>query len=81
MLTFAGLLLLGNMRSALTIAVVLWLLSWPWTAVVPLTDAYALRGVAWYRRDYGPIRLWGSVGYIAAALAAGFLGSWSARST
>ncbi len=60
------------MRTALSIAVVLWLLSWPWTAVIPLTDAYALRGVAHYRRDYGPIRLWGSVGYIAAALAAGF---------
>lgn len=75
-LTFVGLLLLGNMHSALTIAVVLWLLAWPWTAVVPLTDAYALRGVAYYRRAYGPIRLWGSVGYIAAALAAGFLGSW-----
>lgn len=74
--TFAGLLLLGNMRSALTIAVVLWLVSWPWTAIVPLTDAYALRGVAYYRRSYGPIRLWGSVGYIAATLVAGFVGGW-----
>jgi MFS transporter, PPP family, 3-phenylpropionic acid transporter len=73
-LTFAGLLLLGNMRSALAIAVVLWLVSWPWTAAVPLTDAYALRGVTYYRTPYGPIRLWGSVGYIAAVLAAGFLG-------
>jgi PPP family 3-phenylpropionic acid transporter len=74
-LTFVGLLLLGSMRSALTIALVLWLIAWPWTAVVPLTDAFALRGVAYYRRAYGPIRLWGSVGYIAAALAAGFLAS------
>lgn len=74
-LTFAGLLLLGNMRSAPAIAIVLWLLSWPWTAAIPLTDAYALRGVTYFRRAYGPIRLWGSVGYIAAALAAGFLGS------
>ena len=75
-LTLVGMLLLGSMRSALAIAVVLWLVAWPWTAVVPLTDAYALRGVAYHRRAYGPIRLWGSVGYIAAALAAGFLGSW-----
>jgi PPP family 3-phenylpropionic acid transporter len=74
-LTFAGLLLLGNMRSALTIAVVLYVLSWPWTAAIPLADAYALRGVTYYRQSYGPIRLWGSVGYIVAALAAGFLGS------
>jgi PPP family 3-phenylpropionic acid transporter len=73
-LTFAGLLLLGNMRSAIAIAAVLWLVSWPWTAIVPLTDAYALRGVAWYRQSYGPIRLWGSVGYIAATLAAGLVG-------
>lgn len=73
-LTFAGLLLLGNMRSAVAIAVMLWVLSWPWTAVVPLTDAYALRGVAWYRQSYGPIRLWGSVGYIVAALVAGLVG-------
>jgi len=74
--TFACFLLLGNMRTALTVAIVMYVLAWPWTAVVPLTDAYALRGVAWYRRDYGPIRLWGSVGYIVAALAAGFLVNW-----
>lgn len=73
-LTFAGFLLLGSVRTALTIAVMLWLVSWPWTAAVPLTDAYALRGVTYHRSAYGPIRLWGSVGYIAAALAAGFLG-------
>jgi PPP family 3-phenylpropionic acid transporter len=72
--TFAGLMLLGNMRGALAIAFVLWLVSWPWTSVVPLTDAYALRGVAYYRQSYGPIRLWGSVGYIVAALTAGLCG-------
>lgn len=75
-LTFAGMLLLGGVRSALTIAAVLWLLSWAWTPALPLADAYALRGVAYYRRDYGPIRLWGSTGYVVGALAAGFLGNW-----
>ena len=74
-LTFAGVLLLGTMRGALAIALVLWLVSWPWTAAFPLTDAYALRGVNYYRKNYGPIRLWGSVGYIVAALAAGYFGS------
>jgi PPP family 3-phenylpropionic acid transporter len=74
-LTFAGVLLLGNMRGAVAIAIVLWLVSWPWTAAFPLTDAYALRGVTYFRRSYGPIRLWGSVGYIIAALAAGYFGS------
>jgi PPP family 3-phenylpropionic acid transporter len=74
-LTFAGVLLLGNMRGAVAIAIVLWLVSWPWTAAFPLTDAYALRGVTYFRQSYGPIRLWGSVGYIIAALAAGYFGS------
>jgi PPP family 3-phenylpropionic acid transporter len=71
--TFLGFLLLGNMHSALTVGILMYLLSWPWTAVTPLTDAYALRGTVWYRRAYGPIRLWGSAGYIVGTLVAGAL--------
>ena len=37
-----------------------------WTPTVPLTDAYALRGVARYGLDYGRLRLWGSAAFIAA---------------
>ncbi|MDE2379876.1 MFS transporter [Bradyrhizobium sp.] len=44
-----------------------------WTPLIPLTDAYALRGVARYGLDYGPLRLWGSVAFIAGALACGLL--------
>ncbi|MCP3477166.1 MFS transporter [Bradyrhizobium sp. CCGUVB1N3] len=44
-----------------------------WTPLLPLTDAYALRGVARYKLDYGPLRLWGSVAFIAGALACGLL--------
>src|SRR6185437_6949054 len=44
-----------------------------WTPVLPLTDAYALRGVARYGLDYGPLRLWGSAAFIAGALACGLL--------
>ncbi|WP_256808481.1 MFS transporter [Bradyrhizobium sp. Bra64] len=44
-----------------------------WTPLLPLTDAYALRGVARYKLDYGPLRLWGSVAFILGALACGFL--------
>ncbi|WP_213770138.1 MFS transporter [Bradyrhizobium sp. dw_78] len=44
-----------------------------WTPMVPLTDAYALRGVARYGLDYGPLRLWGSVAFILGALACGVL--------
>ncbi len=44
-----------------------------WTPMVPLTDAYALRGVARYGIGYGPLRLWGSAAFIAGALACGLL--------
>ena len=42
-----------------------------WTPTVPLTDAYALRGVARYGLDYGPLRLWGSAAFIVGALGCG----------
>jgi PPP family 3-phenylpropionic acid transporter len=44
-----------------------------WTPMLPLTDAYALRGVARYGLDYGPLRLWGSVAFIVGALVCGLL--------
>jgi len=42
-----------------------------WTPIVPLTDAYALRGVARYGLSYGPLRLWGSAAFVVGALASG----------
>ena len=44
-----------------------------YTPVFLLTDAYALRGLAERGRAYGPVRLWGSVAFIAASLCAGSL--------
>jgi PPP family 3-phenylpropionic acid transporter len=44
-----------------------------WTPMVPLTDAYALRGVARYGLNYGPLRLWGSAAFVAGALGCGLL--------
>jgi PPP family 3-phenylpropionic acid transporter len=44
-----------------------------WTPMVPLTDAYALRGIARYGLNYGPLRLWGSAAFVAGALACGLL--------
>ena len=41
--------------------------------VLPLTDAYALKGLARRGRSYGPVRLWGSVAFIAANLTGGLL--------
>jgi PPP family 3-phenylpropionic acid transporter len=42
-------------------------------AMMLLADAYALRGLAARGRAYGPVRLWGSVAFMAASLAAGAL--------
>lgn len=44
-----------------------------WTPMVPLTDAYALGGVARYGLNYGPIRLWGSAAFIVGTLGCGLL--------
>jgi len=44
-----------------------------WTPMVPLTDAYALGGVARYGLNYGPLRLWGSAAFVAGALVCGLL--------
>jgi PPP family 3-phenylpropionic acid transporter len=44
-----------------------------WTPMVPLTDAYALGGVARYGLNYGPLRLWGSAAFVAGALICGLL--------
>ena len=40
-----------------------------WTPMVPLTDAYALRGVARYGLKYGPLRLWGSAAFVVGGAA------------
>jgi MFS transporter, PPP family, 3-phenylpropionic acid transporter len=48
--------------------------------VIPLSDAYALKGLGLRRRPYGPVRLWGSVAFIAANLAAGFASGYVAPS-
>jgi len=41
--------------------------------MVPLTDAYALRGVKRYGLNYGPLRLWGSAAFVVGALVCGAL--------
>src|SRR5262249_40484422 len=41
--------------------------------VLPLTDAYALRGLRGRTQGYGSVRLWGSVTFIGANLAGGVL--------
>ncbi len=41
--------------------------------VMPLADAYGLKGLAQRGKAYGPVRLWGSVAFIAANLSGGVL--------
>src|SRR6476660_5570197 len=41
--------------------------------VLPLTDAYGLKGLAQRGKSYGPVRLWGSVAFIVANLSGGVL--------
>jgi MFS transporter, PPP family, 3-phenylpropionic acid transporter len=41
--------------------------------MLSLTDAYALNGLAARGRAYGPVRLWGSVAFIAGNVGAGFI--------
>ena len=41
--------------------------------VLSLTDAYALSGLGARERAYGPVRLWGSVAFIAGNVGAGFM--------
>lgn len=40
--------------------------------VLPLTEAYALKGLAERGRAYGPVRLWGSAAFVAGNFASGF---------
>jgi MFS transporter, PPP family, 3-phenylpropionic acid transporter len=46
--------------------------------VLPLGDAYALKGLAARGLSYGPVRLWGSVAFMAANLAGGLMLAWLA---
>jgi PPP family 3-phenylpropionic acid transporter len=42
-----------------------------YTPIMPLAEAYALRGLASHGRAYGPVRVWGSAAFIAGTLGAG----------
>ena len=44
-----------------------------YTPIMPLADAYALRGLARVGRAYGPVRMWGSAAFIAGSFGAGVL--------
>jgi len=51
------------------------------TPTFPLTDAYALRGLAERGRAYGPVRLWSSVAFIAGNVGGGFVVALTGRAS
>src|ERR1700738_4213147 len=72
-LTALGFALVGTQQQPLLVFLAYAATACMWTPMVPLTDAYALRGVARYGLDYGPLRLWGSAAFVVGALACGLL--------
>jgi MFS transporter, PPP family, 3-phenylpropionic acid transporter len=69
--TALGFVLVGTQQQALPVFLIFVVTCCVWTATQPLTDAYALRGVAHYGLDYGPLRLWGSAAFVVGALLCG----------
>jgi PPP family 3-phenylpropionic acid transporter len=60
-------------QAAAAIAVTFAIASAFHTPIMPLADAYALRGLAPFGRGYGPVRLWGSAAFIVGSCGAGLL--------
>src|SRR5437899_2412489 len=71
--TALGFFILGTQHLPVLVFLIYALTCCLWTPMVPLTDAYALRGVARYGLSYGPLRLWGSAAFVVGALACGLL--------
>lgn len=71
--TALGFVVIGMQRQPFLVLAAYALTCCVWTPMVPLTDAYALRGVRQYGLSYGPLRLWGSAAFAACALGSGFL--------
>jgi len=68
-----GFSIIGTLHQPLAIFLAYAVTACLWTPMTPLTDAYALKGVARYGLNYGPLRLWGSAAFVVGALACGLL--------
>ena len=71
--TMVGFAVIGTQHLPLAVFLAYVLTAVAWTPTLPLTDAYALRGVVRYGLDYGSVRLWGSAAFIVGALGCGWL--------
>jgi PPP family 3-phenylpropionic acid transporter len=78
----AGLVALAQSRGFWPILFWTLMFSLAWTTILPLTETVAMSGVKAAGLDYGRMRLWGSLSFIAASLVGGWvvegLGSGSA---
>jgi len=66
-----GFLLVGLANGAASILIAYAVASIAYTPLMPLADAYALKGLAARSRAYGPVRLWGSAAFVVGSFAAG----------
>ena len=63
----------GLSSGSLAILIAYTIASLAFTPLLPLTETYALKGLAERGRAYGPVRLWGSFAFIAGNFLGGFL--------
>ncbi len=78
-LSWAGLLALlalAQARGFWLVFVCTLLFALAWTTIMPLTETVAMGGVRAAGLDYGRMRLWGSLSFIAATLAGGWIVAW-----
>jgi PPP family 3-phenylpropionic acid transporter len=69
----AAYLILSQMSGFVPILVAVSVASLATAPAMPLTDAYALKGLTQRGRAYGPVRVWGSVAFVVANFGAGLL--------
>ena len=68
-----GMTATGLMEGAIAILVTFVVSAIAFSPVLSLTEAYALSGLSLRGRAYGPVRLWGSVAFIAGNVGAGLM--------
>jgi PPP family 3-phenylpropionic acid transporter len=68
-----GIIGVGLADGSIAILIAFSLASIAFTPIMPLADAYALRGLAQYGRAYGPVRLWGSAAFVVGSLGTGWI--------
>lgn len=68
---FAGLVLLTQAHGFWALLALTLVIAMAWTSVMPLAETVAMSGVRSKGLDYGRMRLWGSLSFIAASVAGG----------